>query len=271
MYMESTKRSLALDVFRGLTIAGMILVNNPGSWRTSYAPLRHAEWHGCTPTDLVFPFFLFIMGVAVPLALGKRLERGDPQGAVIRKILSRTFLIFFIGLFLHAFPQFDFANLRIPGVLQRIALVYGITSIIYLKTTTRQQVWIGAACLLVYWGLMTLVPVPGVGYPNLEPTTNLGAWLDNLLLPGHLYSQTKVWDPEGLLSTMPAVTTGLIGVLTGTWLRTRQDDYRLLTGIFAAGGFFGFRGLGWGFGFSGPAAELRRPRAVQRHRDDPLV
>lgn len=288
------ERLLSLDIFRGLTIAGMILVNNPGSWSTVYPPLLHAEWHGITPTDWVFPFFLFIVGVAIPLALGKRIERGDEEAAIIRKILSRVAIIFGLGLFLAAFPHFgmtaeagslrtihylvlavfmvslftreatapessikrvagwialgaigvmviiglfgyDFSRLRIPGVLQRIALVYGACSLLFLKVNWRMQAWIGLGLLLLYWFLMMVVPVPGIGPANLEPTTNLGAWFDNLLLKGHMYSQTKVWDPEGLLSTLPAIVTGIIGMLTGSWVKTERDHFEKVAGMLVAG------------------------------------
>ena len=232
MEAEKSNRLLSLDIFRGITIAGMILVNNPGSDKT-YPALEHATWNGCTPTDLIFPFFLFIVGVAITLSLTKRKERGDNANQMIFQIFKRSLSIFFIGLFLAAFPFFsitdtgfqwiDFSILRIPGVLQRIALVYFIASVIFLKTSVKTQAIIAGALLIIYWMLMTLVPVPGVGYPNLEPATNLGAWLDNLLLHGHLWRFSKVWDPEGILSSMPAISTALFGILLGHWLRTKHE------------------------------------------------
>lgn len=239
------KRLLSLDVFRGMTIAAMILVNNPGDWGNVYAPLLHADWHGCTPTDLVFPFFLFIVGVSIALALSKRKERGDDHGKIIAKILRRTLLIFVIGLFLNLFPKFNFVTVRIPGVLQRIALVYGVAAILFLKTNWKTQVWIGAGLLLLYWALMTLVPVPGGIAPNLEPETNLGAWLDRTLLSGHLWTQSKVWDPEGLLSTIPAIVTGISGAMTGLWIKTNHSDYKKLTGILGVGAMLVLLGLIW--------------------------
>lgn len=244
--MDTSKRLLALDVFRGITIAGMIMVNNPGDWTTTYAPLLHADWHGCTPTDWVFPFFLFIVGVAIPLALGRRKAEGADQKALITKIIKRTLAIFGIGLALHLIPKFDFAHLRIPGVLQRIALVYGACAIIFLKTNWRTQLYIGIGLLIGYWMLMTLVPVPGGIAPNLEAETNLGAWLDRLIFTSdHLWSQAKTWDPEGLLSTLPAIVTGIIGMLTGQWLKTQRNDYEKLTGIFAVGVILLSLGLIW--------------------------
>ncbi len=244
--MDTNKRLLALDVFRGMTIAGMILVNNPGNWGTTYAPLLHAKWHGCTPTDWVFPFFIFIVGVAIPHALGKRKEAGLDNSAIYQKILFRTLAIFGIGLLLHLIPNFNFAQLRIPGVLQRIALVYGATATIYMLSTWRQQVYMGIALLLGYWSLMTLVPVPGGIAPNLDPETNLGAWLDRTLLTSnHLWKQSKTWDPEGLLSTLPAIVTGIIGMLTGEWLKTIRTHYEKLTGIFGMGVLLLAAGMVW--------------------------
>jgi predicted acyltransferase len=239
------QRLLSLDVFRGLTIAGMILVNNPGSWDTAYAPLRHSAWNGCTPTDLVFPFFLFIVGVAITLSLSKRKERGDDKGKLVRKILFRTFLIFLVGVLLNGFPRYDLATLRIPGVLQRIALVYGITSILFLYTSIRTQIAVALSCLFAYWGMMTLIPVPGHGPANLEPGTNLAAWLENSLLGGHLWGNTKTWDPEGILSTIPAVGTGVAGLMLGHWLRSARDAAVKTAWIMVAGALAVVVGMFW--------------------------
>ena len=234
--MDTSKRLLSLDIFRGMTIAGMILVNNPGSWSAVYKPLLHADWHGCTPTDWVFPFFLFIVGVAIPLALGRRKEQGQDRAAIFRKILFRTAAIFAIGLLLHLIPKFDFAHMRIPGVLQRIALVYGACAAIFMFSDWKRQAWIGAGLLLLYWALMALVPVPGGYPPNLDPETNIGAWFDRTLLTtNHLWSQSKTWDPEGLLSTLPAIATGISGMLTGEWIKTRRSHHEKLTGVFGMG------------------------------------
>ncbi|MEM9887258.1 MAG: heparan-alpha-glucosaminide N-acetyltransferase domain-containing protein [Bacteroidota bacterium] len=243
------KRLLSLDVFRGATIAGMILVNNPGDWGNVYAPLLHADWHGCTPTDLVFPFFLFIVGVSIALALSKRKERGDNQAAIIKKILWRTLLIFAIGLFLNGFPFFNFSSIRIPGVLQRIALVYGISAFLFLKMDWKQLAGTGIGLLLFYWGLMTLLPTPDGHPPNLNPETNLGAWLDRTLLGGHLWSQSKVWDPEGLLSTLPAIVTSISGILTGLWLKSKTAVYQKLVGLFGFGVISVLLGLIWDLAF----------------------
>lgn len=243
--IEKPERLLSLDIFRGLTIAGMILVNNPGSWGHIYPPLRHAQWHGCTPTDWIFPFFLFIVGVAITLSLTKRKERGDDQRQLSLQIVRRTLIIFVLGLVLAGFPFFDLATIRIPGVLQRIAVVYFFAGILFLKTSLKVQASLATLFLFVYWGLMTLVPVPGVGHPNLEPTTNLAAWLDNFLLPGHLWRYTKVWDPEGILSTLPAVSTCLYGVLLGHWLASKTTQGNKVLGMLASGVVGILLGLLW--------------------------
>jgi predicted acyltransferase len=239
--VKLSERLLSLDVFRGITIAGMILVNNPGTWSAIYPPLKHAEWNGCTPTDLIFPFFLFIVGVAIPFALSKRVEKGDDHKKIILQIVKRSAILFLLGLILAGFPfgllthEFDLSTLRIPGVLQRIAVVYLISAILFLKTNYKAQVYIGAALLIIYAILMTLVPVPGVGYANLEPTTNLAAWLDRTILGDHLWSGTKVWDPEGILSTIPAVGTCIMGMITGWWLRQDKDKTTKTVWLFVLG------------------------------------
>ena len=243
--MDATTRLVSLDVYRGMTIAAMILVNNPGSWSSVYAPLLHADWHGATPTDWIFPFFLFIVGVAIAIAIGSSQEAGVSRELLVRKILRRSLIIFAIGLFLSGYPYFDMSTIRIPGVLQRIALVYGAAALLFLWFNPRQLLLIGVGCLLVYWGLMTMVPVPGGYAPNLEPGTNLGAWLDRSLLGGHLWSQSKTWDPEGLLSTIPAVATCISGILTGAWLRTNKNQYEKVAGMMVVGAVLLVLGLVW--------------------------
>jgi predicted acyltransferase len=218
-----SSRLMSLDVFRGVTIAGMILVNDPGDGPSSYWPLRHAAWNGWTPTDLVFPFFLFIVGTAMAFSFTSRLERGERPLHLLRHALWRGLILFALGLLLHGFPnRYNPAHMRVYGVLQRIALVYVITATLELWTGWRAQVAILIACLAGYWMMMRYVPVPGFGipthgFPILDPDRNLVAWLDRKLLMGHLYEGTR--DPEGLLSTIPASATCLAGLLTGKWLR----------------------------------------------------
>jgi len=216
----ANKRLLSLDFFRGFTVAAMILVNNPGDWGHIYWPLEHSKWNGCTPTDLVFPSFLFMVGVSIVYALQSKKENTGGHNALLLAILRRTVILFALGVFLPLLSNFEFAHLRIPGVLQRIAVVYGITAVIFLKTSAKTQAYIVVAFLIIYYVLMTIVPVPGFGPANLEPATNLGAWLDRTVFTeNHLWQSSKTWDPEGLLGTMPAISTCLIGVLTGNWLK----------------------------------------------------
>ncbi len=277
------ERLLSLDVLRGLTIMLMTIVNNPGDWGNIYPPFLHAEWHGFTPTDLVFPTFLFIVGITTVLATPhKVLDR-----AVWEKILTRFLRIFSLGLFLNFFSKIhlfgleglpllltrlvitalvvmalfgkydrqrqlyvasgifillfvlafggfaDYQNVRLPGVLQRIAVVYLVVSVLYLTTSVSTQVVIGTVILLAYWAVMTLIPVPGVGAANVEKGTNLAAWLDYLVIPDHLWVTSKTWDPEGILSTLPAIGTGIAGLLTGALLTadfSKQKKFGYLLG-----------------------------------------
>ena len=213
-------RLLSLDFFRGFTVASMILVNNPGSWAHIYAPLEHSVWNGCTPTDLVFPFFLFMVGVSIVYAMESRKAIPQLHAALLLSVLRRSLTIILLGMCLSLIWKFDLAHLRIPGVLFRIGVVFGISALIYLKTSARAQLYIAVVLLLGYYILMCFVPVPGFGPANLEPATNLGAWLDRLIFTeNHLWKFSKTWDPEGLLGTLPAIGTSLIGILTATWLK----------------------------------------------------
>jgi predicted acyltransferase len=229
--MKTSERLLSLDVFRGITIMGMILVNNPGTWSAVYPPLLHAKWHGCTPTDLIFPFFLFIVGVAVSYSLSKRKAAGGSMKSLYLNIFRRSIILFALGIILAGFPfgllfghEFSWSTIRIPGVLQRIAIVYLVSAILFLSTSTKFQYWFTAIILVLYCALMSLIPVPGIGYANYEPTTNLAAWLDYLLLKDHLWSASKVWDPEGILSTLPAIGSAMIGIFAGNLLRSDKDQ-----------------------------------------------
>jgi predicted acyltransferase len=229
----TTERLVSLDAFRGLTIAGMILVNNPGSWEHVYPPLRHAAWHGWTPTDLVFPFFLFIVGVAVALALGRRVGEGQSAGRLHRKILIRSALIFGVGLLLHLFPRFDFASVRLPGVLQRIALCYLAAALLYIHSGPKARFAWALALLAGYFIIMKFIPVPGYGAGVWDYNGNLESYIDTKLLAGHLYKPE--FDPEGVLSTLPAIGTTLLGTLAGDWLRTSRRAAIKTAGLLAAG------------------------------------
>ncbi|MEZ4773547.1 MAG: heparan-alpha-glucosaminide N-acetyltransferase domain-containing protein [Bacteroidia bacterium] len=258
-----SKRLISLDVFRGLTIAGMIVVNDAGS-EAIYTPLEHASWHGITPTDFVFPFFLFIVGVSIVLAYSRVLKDNPPMGQITRKILTRTAIIFGLGVFLWLWPRFDFGNIRLPGVLQRIALVFLACSFIFLKTNWKTQAWLAAGLLVGYWLVMALVPVPidetistalatgkvnsrhgmiDIGYirqvsegfiaGNFEPGTNMEAWIDRLIVPFRIYQYT--WDPEGVLSTFPAIASGITGMLAGALLTGKQKPEKKVIGLMVGG------------------------------------
>jgi predicted acyltransferase len=245
----SSARLLSLDVVRGIAIAGMLLVNNPGSWEHIYAPLQHAAWNGWTPTDLIFPFFIFIVGVAVTYSLGKDIAQGSSRGDLLLKTAQRALLIFVVGLALHSFPWwgYDYAHLRIPGVLQRIAIAYLFAAVLYLHTDVRGQVSSIVVILLGYWALQAWVTVPGASAPTLEPGADLGAYLDRAIFTtNHLWQNTKTWDPEGLLSTLPAIATALLGVLAGTWMRSDRAPLDKVAGLFVLGSAGVVLGLVWG-------------------------
>jgi predicted acyltransferase len=247
----SRPRLLSLDFFRGFTVAAMILVNDPGDWGHIYWPLEHSKWNGCTPTDLVFPFFLFMVGVSIVYAMQAKKADEANHGKVILSILRRSLIIVLLGICLPLISDFQFAHLRFPGVLQRIGIVFGITAIVYLKTSTRTQIIIAAGCLIGYYLIMTLVPVPGVEHPNLEKETNLGAYIDRIVFTGnHLWAQSKTWDPEGLLGTIPAVATCLLGVFTGTWLKSdKLKNSREIFKLTGTGVLLVIAGLIWNLFF----------------------
>lgn len=254
---QSSNRLLSLDFFRGATVAAMILVNNPGDWGHIYSPLEHAEWNGCTPTDLVFPFFLFIVGVSIAYAMSSSKIDPAKHNRIILKAFKRALILFALGLFLSLFPKIftdpieAFRTVRIPGVLQRISLVFFICSVLFLKNSEKGLFRIAIILLALYWALMTFIPVPGVGFPNLEKETNLGAWLDRTLLTNaHLWKTAITWDPEGILGTMPAVATGLFGVLTGIYLKRKDVNEAIkVSWLFSAGLTAVILGLIWGLEF----------------------
>lgn len=246
---EPKQRLLSLDFFRGLTVAAMILVNNPGSWGHIYAPLEHAEWHGCTPTDLIFPFFLWIVGVSIAFAMSS--SKADPsthQKTILRAV-KRGIILYLLGFVLAIFGKImavfidgkslieAFQTVRLLGVLQRIGIVFIISSIIFIKFSNKTIFKTLVVILSVYWALMTFVPVPGVGYANLEKETNLAAWIDRgVLTEAHIWASSKTWDPEGVLSTLPAVATCLFGILVGVWMRRKEiDNPTKVAWLFTAG------------------------------------
>lgn len=286
------KRLLSIDIFRGLTVILMTIVNNPGDWGHIYAPLEHAEWHGYTLTDLVFPSFLFIVGISTVLS--------KPSEDQLWKIFKRALRIFLLGLSLSFFSKIhagdftlvvrllamaaatvaflgdyslkkqfwvavgafvlmiglcfsgltDFEHVRIPGVLQRIAVVYLLVGLLHFYASLRIQIVVFIASLVGYWALMHFVEVPGIGAANLEVNKNLAAWLDNYLLEGHLWASSKTWDPEGILSTLPAVATGLAGLFAGRYLQGSPEGHSPKASVlFAAGAIALAVGTIWGWYF----------------------
>jgi len=251
----SRERLLSLDVFRGMTVAGMLLVNNPGSWGAIYPPLAHAAWHGWTPTDLIFPFFLFIVGITTHLSMEARRARGDDVSALVRQIVRRGLLIILFGLALAAFPYVPvsrFTEIRIPGVLQRIGVAYLCGGLLTLRTSVRQQVVILAMLLYGYWFAMTLLPVPGRGMGALlldDPSATLAAYIDRAVFGSHVWRSAGTWDPEGLLSTVPAIGTVMLGVLAGRWIGSPRPLSERLVALYGVGSLCIVVGLMWGWSF----------------------
>jgi predicted acyltransferase len=241
-----SQRYLALDVFRGMTIATMILVNNPGSWSYIYAPLEHSKWHGCTPTDLVFPFFLFIVGASMFFSFSK--YNSSLDGKSLLKVLKRTALIFLIGLFLNSFPQWltDYSKLRIMGVLQRIALAYGIGAVIVLAFNKKYLPYIAASILLIYWGILYFLG----GSDPYSLAGNIAPKFDSLILgQSHLYKGFGItFDPEGLMSTLPSIATVIIGYMAGG-LISRTEKSRIPLNLLICGAAGVVIGLVWSLVF----------------------
>lgn len=273
------ERLLSLDAFRGMTVAAMLLVNDPGNWSHVYPPLQHAAWHGWTPTDLIFPFFLFIAGMTTQLSLGARRARGDDERAIRAQIVRRGALIFLFGFLVNGFPFFTWNDVpgiadpslldrvldrlqhwRVMGVLQRIGLAYTGAALLSQRTTVRQQITIIAALLFGYWFVMTLLPVPGEGTIGAllldTPGRTMAAWVDRTTLDwtrwglgNHLWASSRTWDPEGVLSTVPAIGTAMIGSLAGRWIGERLPLTERLAGLSAAGALAMVVGLMWHWTF----------------------
>jgi len=236
-----------------MTVAGMLLVNNPGTWSAVYPPLEHAPWHGWTPTDLIFPFFLFIVGITTELSLNRRAAEGDDDGAIRRHVLLRGVMIVLLGLLLAAFPYYPASRLltiRIPGVLQRIGVCYTVSALIAWRRPDR-TVWLLCAVILVgYWAVLTRVAPPGAAVPTIDiPDQTVAAYLDRLLFDGHLWASSRTWDPEGPLSTVSAVATSLLGILAGRWMRSDAAGPAKLNGLFGAGCGAVAIGAVWGWFF----------------------
>jgi len=246
----SSGRLISLDAFRGFTIAAMILVNFPGKGRYVYTPLRHTHWNGISPTDLIAPFFLFIVGIAIALAFTKRLDAGTPSSKIYSKLFFRSVKIYAVGMVLNILgliPDFNFADIRYTGTLHRIAIVYLVCGIIFLNTEWKTQAIIGAVILLLYWLSMTLIPTPGYGKVMLEPGINLAAWIDSKFLPGKMWQGT--WDPEGIFSTFPSIVTGITGMLAGTLLLKIKSRENKVIYLFTFGFASTILGVVWNWVF----------------------
>lgn len=251
MTVQPNKRLLSLDVFRGLTVAAMILVNNPGDWAHIYWPIEHSDWNGCTLADFIFPFFLFIIGVAIVYSMETKKQDETQRKKQVLGVLRRAFILLFLGWLFSGFPYYNLYTIRLTGVLERIAVVFCICGLIYVYTGRKTQLWLFWIILILYFVLMNFVPVPGFGHANLDAKTNLGAWIDRTLLgEAHLWKESKVWDPEGILGCLPSVATGIFGILIGTWLKRKdKDDATKVTWMFSIGTLTVLAGLTWGLFF----------------------
>ncbi len=276
---QPKERLLSLDVFRGMTIAGMLLVNDPGTWSAIYPPLEHAPWNGWTPTDLIFPFFLFIAGVTTHLSLTSRRARGDDEAAIRRQIIRRGALIFLLGFLVNGFPYFTWGNItgvadptfiqrvidrlyhwRIMGVLQRIGLAYMLGALLSQGKSLKRQVATIVVLLYGYWFAMTVLPVPDSGAMGQlmlgDPARTMAAWWDRLLLDwtrfglgNHTWVSSVTWDPEGIFSTIPAIGTAMLGNLAGQWIGTRRSLTERINGLFAIGSIAMMMGMMWNWAF----------------------
>ena len=235
----------SIDVFRGLIVAGMLLVTNAGDWNHVYWPLKHADWNGVTPTDMIFPSFLFLAGVSMTFSFAARRRKGATTGQLARHVVVRSLLLIAIGVLLNGWPKYDLHNLRIPGILQRIGLCYAAAGLFYVGLLRKQDRGLahatalgGAAVGLMvsYWALMKAVPVPGFGAGHLDNVGTLEAWIDRAVFgTQHLWFYGgQTWDPEGLLSTMTATCNVLLGIVTGEWLRSERPEKRKLLGMAVA-------------------------------------
>ena len=242
-----TSRLISLDAMRGFTIAAMIMVNFPGSEEFVFPTLRHTKWNGLTFTDLIAPTFLFIVGVSIAFAYSRKLEDTGSKSKLYQKIIIRSLKIFAVGMFLNMLPNFDFSDLRYTGTLHRIAIVFLCCAILFLNTSWKQQAYIGAFILVLYWLAMTLIPTPGIGKVMLEPGNNLAAWIDQQYLPGKMWQGN--WDPEGILSTFPSIVSGITGMLAGKLLLDESTANEKVNYLMSVGLGVACVGYFWGLIF----------------------
>jgi predicted acyltransferase len=240
-------RLISLDALRGFTIALMIVVNFPGTEDAVFFTLRHTVWNGLSLTDQVAPFFLFIVGVSIVFAFSKRVNDGLPKTGLYKKIIFRSLKIFAVGMLMNLMPDFDLHQIRWTGTLQRIAIVYGVCAILYLNTNWKQQAWIAAVLLILYWLALTCIPLPGTNKVMLEPGFNIVAWVDNQLLPGRMWRGT--WDPESILTTITSIVSGISGMLAGRLMQSNYSPNEKVNYLMTAGVFCAAAGYFWGLFF----------------------
>jgi len=262
-HTPDSQRLVSLDAFRGITIAAMIMVNFPGTWKHVFAPLLHATWWGITPTDLIPSAFLFIVGVAIAFAYTKRKKAGVPPKKMYSKIIIRSLKIFLVGMFLNLWallPEMNFEMLRWTGTLHRIAFVFLFCGLLFLHTSWRMQAIIGSAILLLYFAALVLIPTPGYGKVMLEPGINIAHWIDSHLLPGHMWQGT--WDPEGIMANVASIVTGITGMLAGAYLLSSHSLERKVMNFFLVGGLAIIAGIMWGWSALGINTNLWTPPYV---------
>jgi len=246
--MDHSNRILSVDIFRGLTMALMIMVNYPGSWGYMYAPLVHSEWNGTTPTDFIFPFFIFIVGVSIALSFSKQIAESRPRKEMVKKILIRGLKIYLIGLFLHYLPDLDFDRINLFGVLQRIAAVFVVCAILFIYTGWKTQIYIFGGILVGYWITMNFISTDAFSAGTIEPGVNFAAWVDRLIFPVDMIGKHG-WSAEGFYSTFPAIATGVSGMLAGRLIITRKINESTVIWLFIAGLAGVFAGSIWGWQF----------------------
>jgi len=246
--MSNSDRIISIDVFRGLTIAAMVLVNYPGAYGHSYAPLEHAHWEGLTPTDFIFPFFIFIMGISIVLSFSKQVQNEKPRKQMVKKIIIRSFELYWIGFFLHFLPDVFVIRLDWFGVLQRIAMVYLACSLLFLYTNRNTQKLVLAGLLIGYWISLCFIPTPEFSAGTIEPGNNFAAWFDRLFFAPEILGK-RGWNSEGLFSTLPAVATCLIGMLAGYSIRDEKKTEKVVIRLFVAGILCLLLGAVWGWQF----------------------